>query len=102
MFLSVSKDSGHWVMYTPFLLLLVSPRYLLDLPDGDEASEGASLAASLPSLAWLNRGSSGGGVIITSCGSSLFSAGNDRLRFKPSASFANIYIYYFYRDMLRR
>lgn len=77
LFLSVSKDSGHWVMYTPFLLLLVSPRYLLVLPDGDDVSEGASLAASLPSLTWLSRGSSGGGVIITSWGSSLLSAGKN-------------------------
>ena len=73
LFLSASKGSGHWVMYTPFLLLLVSPRYRLALPDGEDASEGVSLGASLPSLAWLSRGSSGGGVMITSCGSILVS-----------------------------
>lgn len=73
LFLSASKGSGHWVMYTPFLLLLVSPRYRLALPDGEDASEGVSLGASLPSLAWLRRGSSGGGVMITSCGSILVS-----------------------------
>lgn len=73
LFLSASKGSGHWVMYTPFLLLLVSPRYRLVLPDGEDASEGVSLGASLPSLAWLSRGSSGGGVMITSCGSILVS-----------------------------
>lgn len=69
LFLSASKGSGHWVMYTPFLLLLVSPRYRLVLPEGEDASERVSLGASLPSLAWLRRGSSGGGVMITSCGS---------------------------------
>lgn len=73
LFLSASKGSGHWVMYTPFLLLLVSPRFRLALPDGEDASEGVSLGASLPSLAWLSRGSSGGGVMITSCGSILVS-----------------------------
>lgn len=73
LFLSASKGSGHWVMYTPFLLLLVSPRYRLALPDGEDASDGVSLGASLPSLAWLSRGSSGGGVMITSCDSILVS-----------------------------
>lgn len=87
LFLSASKGSGHWVMYTPFLLLLVSPRYRLALPDGEDASEGVSLGASLPSLAWLSRGSSGGGVMITSCGSILVS----KHHFHSSLSFLSAY-----------
>lgn len=59
-------------MYTPFRRLLVSPRYLLTFPDGEQAPDGVSLRASLVSLAWLSRGSSGGGVMITKVDLTIF------------------------------